>query len=338
MPGGLIQLLTIGLQDAPLILNPEITFFKMTYRKHTNFSIEQIVKNIGPKKFNTFQQYKINTVSDLLGSIYFIVDIPNFNVVKKITTNSQTIKTLQINELSIIYANNKTYLFYESVTGKYYLIPNTFFNLSMNDSFYNQIDGSDIQANLLTNLNLLTTLNYGEKVNILALSNSTLNQLLSVFRLNTNSWIEYWMRILEKDTFTPETVSQTTNVNILSVDNFNYFTDIISQNSLVIDLEQKLKLILYNGYINYSVFNVNNKYLIFNDEVYNYFNDITTIIPKPIFDTDFAQNYTIINLNDSSLIETYRLNTLKFNSLLYLFMLQNLYPTFQSKIKTFTFW
>jgi len=338
MPGGLIQLLTIGLQDAPLILNPEITFFKMTYRKHTNFSIEQIVKNIGPKKFNTFQQYKINTISDLLGSIYFIVDIPNFNVVKKITNNTQIIKTLQINELSIIYANNKTYLFYESVNGKYYLIPNTFFNLSMNDSFYNQIDGSDVQANLLANLNLLTTLNYGEKVNILTLSNSTLNQLLSVFRLNTNSWVEYWMRILEKDTFSPETLSQTTIVDTLFVDNFNYFTDIISQNSLVIDLEKKMKLILYNGYINYRIFNVNNKYLNFNDEVYNYYNDTTIIIPKPIFDADFAQNYTIINLNDSSLIETYRLNALKFNSLLYLFMLQNLYPTFQSKIKTFTFW
>ena len=58
MPGGLIQLLTIGLQDAPLVLNPEITFFKTIYRKHTNFSIEQIVKNIGTKKFNTFHQFK----------------------------------------------------------------------------------------------------------------------------------------------------------------------------------------------------------------------------------------------------------------------------------------
>ena len=59
MTGGLIQLLTIGLQDAPLILNPEITFFKTTYRRHTNFSLEQILKNIGPKNFNTFFQYKI---------------------------------------------------------------------------------------------------------------------------------------------------------------------------------------------------------------------------------------------------------------------------------------
>ena len=40
--GGLIQLLTVGVEDAPLILNPEITFFKTVYRKHTNFSIEQI--------------------------------------------------------------------------------------------------------------------------------------------------------------------------------------------------------------------------------------------------------------------------------------------------------
>jgi len=110
MPGGLIQLLTIGLQDAPLVLNPEITFFKTIYRKHTNFSIEQIVKNIGTKKFNTFHQFKINTVSDLLAGLHFIIDIPYFDVVKTITTNTSTTSSLEINELSINYGQVKTYL------------------------------------------------------------------------------------------------------------------------------------------------------------------------------------------------------------------------------------
>ena len=39
MGGGLIQLITTGIQDSPLIGNPEITFFKTVYKQHTLFSI-----------------------------------------------------------------------------------------------------------------------------------------------------------------------------------------------------------------------------------------------------------------------------------------------------------
>jgi hypothetical protein len=40
MTGGLIQLVTSGKQDMYLTKNPEITFFKKVYRRHTNFSLE----------------------------------------------------------------------------------------------------------------------------------------------------------------------------------------------------------------------------------------------------------------------------------------------------------
>jgi hypothetical protein len=40
MAGGLIQLVTSGHQDVALTYNPEITFFKKVYRRHTNFSLE----------------------------------------------------------------------------------------------------------------------------------------------------------------------------------------------------------------------------------------------------------------------------------------------------------
>ena len=40
MAGGLLQLTSYGSQDLFLTGNPEITFFKVVYRRHTNFSIE----------------------------------------------------------------------------------------------------------------------------------------------------------------------------------------------------------------------------------------------------------------------------------------------------------
>jgi hypothetical protein len=59
MIGGLIQLITTGIQDAPLTNNPEITYFKLVYKQYTNFSILQNTKNLGNKNFNTSNSYKI---------------------------------------------------------------------------------------------------------------------------------------------------------------------------------------------------------------------------------------------------------------------------------------
>ncbi len=42
MSGGLMQLVAYGAQDVYLTGSPQITFFKIVYRRHTNFSIEPI--------------------------------------------------------------------------------------------------------------------------------------------------------------------------------------------------------------------------------------------------------------------------------------------------------
>ena len=42
MGGGLLQLVAYGAQDVYLTGNPQITFFKVAYRRHTNFALEAI--------------------------------------------------------------------------------------------------------------------------------------------------------------------------------------------------------------------------------------------------------------------------------------------------------
>ena len=42
MGGGLLQLVAYGAQDVYLTGNPQITFFKVVYRRHTNFALESI--------------------------------------------------------------------------------------------------------------------------------------------------------------------------------------------------------------------------------------------------------------------------------------------------------
>ena len=46
MAGGLMQLVAYGAQDVYLTGNPQITFWKVTYRRHTNFAMEAIEQNV----------------------------------------------------------------------------------------------------------------------------------------------------------------------------------------------------------------------------------------------------------------------------------------------------
>ena len=46
MGGGLMQLVAYGAQDIYLTGNPQITFFKVVYRRHTNFSVEAIQQTL----------------------------------------------------------------------------------------------------------------------------------------------------------------------------------------------------------------------------------------------------------------------------------------------------
>ena len=52
MGGGLMQLVAYGAQDVYLTGNPQITFFKVVYRRHTNFSMECIQQTWGGSNIN----------------------------------------------------------------------------------------------------------------------------------------------------------------------------------------------------------------------------------------------------------------------------------------------
>mgnify|MGYP007095834761 CR=1 FL=1 len=52
MAGGLMQLVAYGSQDLYLTGNPQITFFKVVYRRHTNFTIEELDMIKSPATYN----------------------------------------------------------------------------------------------------------------------------------------------------------------------------------------------------------------------------------------------------------------------------------------------
>ena len=71
MGGGLMQLVAYGAQDIYLTGNPQITFFKVVYRRHTNFSMETIEQTInGGVSTSGSSTVTISRNGDLVYKIY----------------------------------------------------------------------------------------------------------------------------------------------------------------------------------------------------------------------------------------------------------------------------
>jgi hypothetical protein len=76
MGGGLMQLVAYGAQDVYLTGNPQITFFKVVYRRHTNFSVEPIQQVFnGAANFGRTVTCNLNRNGDLITNMYAVVQL-----------------------------------------------------------------------------------------------------------------------------------------------------------------------------------------------------------------------------------------------------------------------
>ena len=77
MTGGIIQLVAYGNQDIFLTSDPQITFFKVVYRRHTNFSIEVIPRTfINNPQFGTKVSCILSRDGDLVRKVYVVLELP----------------------------------------------------------------------------------------------------------------------------------------------------------------------------------------------------------------------------------------------------------------------
>ncbi len=84
MGGGLLQLVAYGAQDVYLTGNPQITFFKVVYRRHTNFAIEAIQQTAsGSNSLGSRATYQITRNGDLIHRVYFYGKLKNTGATSK---------------------------------------------------------------------------------------------------------------------------------------------------------------------------------------------------------------------------------------------------------------
>jgi hypothetical protein len=141
MVGGLTQLVCKGQIDSYININPDISFYKFAYKKHTNFAFESVrlefeITPLLDRK-DTIYKCKINRYADLLSNLYFVYKLPaiyssdkyRFRWIKNIGT--LLIKRAYITAGATIVDN---------LTGEYLIINNEL-SLDKKDN-YNNITGN----------------------------------------------------------------------------------------------------------------------------------------------------------------------------------------------------
>lgn len=74
--GTLTELIAVGAMDAYLIKNPNVTFFRFRYNKHTNFALEAIQQPFTGAAFGQEQSITLNRTGDLIYYMYMQISLP----------------------------------------------------------------------------------------------------------------------------------------------------------------------------------------------------------------------------------------------------------------------
>jgi len=92
MGGGLMQLVAYGAQDIYLTGNPQITFFKVVYRRHTNFSCETIMQVLDGASTTAGGNGSLTVArnGDLLSRVYVVANDSG------ITSGDKIINTVEV--------------------------------------------------------------------------------------------------------------------------------------------------------------------------------------------------------------------------------------------------
>ena len=92
MAGGLIQLVAYGAQDVYLTSNPQITFFKIVYQRHTHFAMETIRQNFTSfANFGNVCTVPITRSGDLFSKMWLRTSISTTDTLTPVNTELNTI-------------------------------------------------------------------------------------------------------------------------------------------------------------------------------------------------------------------------------------------------------
>ena len=118
MTGGLLQLVARGYDDLYMIKNPEITYFKIVYRRYTTFSIQpKIIKFNDNATFGKIGKCNIKLLGDLVSKVYVGITLPEIDLSNEFYTVEDIQSVLKKYDIKYINSNIsdkiQVYMFYD---------------------------------------------------------------------------------------------------------------------------------------------------------------------------------------------------------------------------------
>ena len=179
MAGGLLQIASYGSQDIFLIGNPQITFFKKVFKRHTNFSMEYLEEAVdGILNFDGSFTCTISKNGDLVNKLYLKIDLP------------------AINETLLPYNNNSNTNIINNLQSTLTALQNNYLQFTNFMTIANNIEVDIInQSNVVNNINSITVSSYINSLMIKWNYNLYLQKITSI-KLDILSFNEFFNLVL----------------------------------------------------------------------------------------------------------------------------------------------
>lgn len=129
MPGGLLNIISYANTDFYLTALPQITFFKNSYRRYTNFSQESIDVPINNLKFNDITEIIIPRIGDLIHKLYLEIKLPEV----AITRDDINISSINIDEYNKLKEEQKQVLLQYKIIEDFIKLNIEAYSAGMND-------------------------------------------------------------------------------------------------------------------------------------------------------------------------------------------------------------
>lgn len=103
MTAGIMQLVAIGIEDIFITKDPQITFFKMVYRRHTNFSIEEIPEYFTQKPgWGKSISCIISRDGDLVSNAQLVIKLPAIKKFKTVDGDDDLTKFAWVRRIGFV--------------------------------------------------------------------------------------------------------------------------------------------------------------------------------------------------------------------------------------------
>lgn len=195
MAGGLINIVSQSTNDLYLTGAPQITFFKLVYRRYTNFSMESVYTDFDNNlKFGQESELIPKRIGDLLHKSYLHITLPNISITKQDVGIDTSMIEYNYIDKSAITNYEKIKNVYMKIMSDIYRIIYKAINAS-NVSYLGLI--TDVNNYVNQNENLLILANYDQlidetKQKLIALNNIKINQYDNLVSLFDKSQVNLW--------------------------------------------------------------------------------------------------------------------------------------------------